>query len=285
MPYAPRATLDNPYGPGIVFRTEDVPPPAALYISPQDSIQVLTYTIVPNQALSFSLRLLSPQGDMRTELYQANVGTTLQPDFTLTLPPTEGYIMGAVLFAPYADLGQIFVQVRLASAGVGQNATLCSILMQGYVSSFITICYPPAKIQSFFEGPGHLDTVTQSPAAAAAFTFTVPTFTRWHVRSISGTLTTDATVGNRLVALEIKDSSGDQVALIPAATPPTASQSVSVTWASAFPDQMASNNALVPLPQPCVLPGGYQLVGLGPNVGPADKWGLVTLLREEWVGQ
>lgn len=285
MPYQPRATFDNPYGPQVTFRTEDVLPPTAYYMGASDYVRVVAITNVAPVTITLEIRFLTPQGEIKQMPYTQILNTNGGLAVVLTSTPIEGYILGAIAFAQSPGIGQCFAYIDIvrgtgaAIQGTGQ------ILMQGYIAALSQLNYPPTTLNPQFGGPGTVNTITApNPGASFPFRFVVPANTRWNVRSIQAGMNTDAAAGNRVALLIISDPNSNQLAQIPAGAVVAASTSTQCTWAPSFSPQLVSTYALGGLPAPLVLPAGYGVAGYIAGADPGDFWTGPTLSKEEWVG-
>jgi hypothetical protein len=85
-------------------------------------------------------------------------------------------------------------------------------------------------------------------------------------------LVTSAIAGNRLVALQVFDSSGNLVYSIPAVATQPASSAWIYTWAASVNvEYQAATSQVMPLPE-LILPAGWQLsIGIG-NVQAGDQF-------------
>lgn len=285
MPFGPRATFDNPYGPMVQFRTEDVLPPSALYVSPQDSLEVAALTNLSGVTIFLALRLMTPQGEVKVELYQAVLQTTSTFTFPISLAPAEGYIIGASIIAQGANTGQCFVFIRLRTGPAPGTVPFTTILMQGYPNSYLGLSYPPTTLQGFFEGAGTINTITQAPAAGQDFVFTVPAFQRWRLISLGAVATTDATVGNRAPVVWVQDAAGNRVVWSRCDSFLAPSASEQFSWGPGLENTSGLVSRLMPLPTYLTLPEGFSIHGSVGAVGAGDQWSNVVLMKEEWVGR
>lgn len=284
MPTPPRATFDNPYGPTVTFRTEDVLPPSAYYVTADDQIVIASITDMPGIDMFITLRFLTPGGDVKISAYHFPVTVVGSFANAGVISGVEGYIIGATVAALYPGLGRCYGQLKVVTGSVPAGSPATAILLQGYTSESAFMCYPPVLIQPMYTGPGFFSTITQSPAVGANFSFTVPNAARWRVESVEADYVTDATAGTRLPVLALRDVSNNRIADIPAVAPVNPGSHIAISWARGFPFASAGAYTTAPLPQDLTLTAGSQILGLLAAGGPADQWQNVSVTKEEWVG-
>ena len=93
-------------------------------------------------------------------------------------------------------------------------------------------------------------------------TVTVTASQLWQILSIRVELVTTATVGDRQIEIQIRDTADDIVLNIVPGTTQAASLTYVYSFAPAFPDLIAvrdTNYVLTPLHPTCLLPAGYDL--------------------------
>lgn len=175
--------------------------------------------------------------------------------------------------------GECYVRVTLLMAGFAVGR-----LIAGYVTDGMTLAWPGGKFENFTDGAGLLRTITgTNPAAGAEISETVPTNTRWKLRSVIFALSTDATVASRQVKMRIDDGASRLYEVV------------------ADQDQVASENRtyyvipgmgytprayadfFVGYPADVVLLQGFRLVTATANLKAADDFGSPTMYIEEWI--
>jgi hypothetical protein len=106
---------------------------------------------------------------------------------------------------------------------------------------------------------------TLGSAAGRTFTFIdpakAPDFLRHNLMltAVHVVLVTTATAGNRVLALQAKDSVGNILAMIPIGTNVAASLTTRITWGADSPNFTSGNFIVANLPASFVLPAGAQL--------------------------
>ena len=97
--------------------------------------------------------------------------------------------------------GECYVRVTLLLDGEPVQR-----LAAAYLTDSKTLSWPPGQFEAFTEGPGLIRVITGTdPAAGVEVVETVPTNTRWVLRGLRIGLTSDATVINRVVRLQLDD--------------------------------------------------------------------------------
>lgn len=211
MPYQPRATLENPYGPEITFRTEDVLPPSAYYVNPDDSVAAFVATDIAGLLVNLQVRLLTATGEVKLVPYQFTQTQTYNFGLAFLMPPMEGYVLGALCWSENAPRGQCYVSVMIMR---GRPTTLINtglVLLQGYTNQVGLLSYPNGSLESTLSGRGAFITVTAPNSTGTGFSFAVPPLTLWRFCSLSFTLATTAAPGNRQPYVSLLDQFGLQV--------------------------------------------------------------------------
>jgi len=157
-------------------------------------------------------------------------------------------------------------------------------LSAGYLTDSKTISWPPGVFEGFTEGPGLIRTVTgTNPAAGAEFAETVPTNTRWKLRSLLVQLVADVNVATRRVNLYLDDGATDFI-IIPAGVTQIASETWTYAWwgtvkASSEVGGMIEVNLLSGLE----LAQGSRLRSATSNLQAGDNFTAPILSIEEWI--
>jgi len=276
------AGTDNPYGPQITFETEGIAPPAAVYVSPTESIVVQMQSASVASTAFVIFRLLTPQGELKFEQYQLSGQSAPGTPIALNIPPSEGFLLSCVVISTNAQRGQCYVKIFLASGGFGAF-TASQLLAQGYVSTYDSVSYPQSPNESSISGRGWLNGVfTAAPAAGTDIGITVPTFRRWRLIGFAASLNTSAAAGTRQPTFSIADPAGTGDAMnFPT---PTVGPSFSgtVTW-GAGAGQIATPNVLQgSLPVDVLVSGGWTIGTSTFGLQAGDQWGVSTLFVEEW---
>lgn len=284
MPYAPRATLDNPYGPQITFRTEDVLPPTALYISPEDTVTVWAIVSDVTTEIYLQLRMLLPTGEVKLIPYEFEQDAAYDWNLVFSVPPVEGYILGAQICAQSPTRGECFISVMVMRGSPQSLQVAGQLLCQGYTSMINILSYPESTLSGCFDGSGTLKTIYLPNVTGTPVNFQPQPFSRWSVQNCYFELTTSAAAGNRNVFVALLDPGNVTVGLWPAnfAQPPSTSYFYSFSTGGA--DTQAG---------PVVTIAGPGQIQLGPtsviqinafNLQSGDVFSGLAMYVEEWVG-
>jgi hypothetical protein len=122
-------------------------------------------------------------------------------------------------------------------------------------------------------GGGQQEVQISNPATGANASWTNTTGSPVQILTAVGTLTTDATAGNRSVYIQYKDAAGNNIARAQDTTAVVASSSVTI-WGSQGGQSVnvASGNSFVPLPTNFYIPIGGSLVFTGVLDATDDNW-------------
>ena len=107
-----------------------------------------------------------------------------------------------------------------------------------------------------------VDLVVDEAADDSDKTVTVTASQLWQILNIRVELVTTATVGDRQIEIQVRDTADDIVLNILPGTAQAASLTYVYSFAPAFPDLTAvrdTNYVLTPLHPTCLLPAGYDL--------------------------
>jgi len=284
------SSTTNPYGPLTTFKTENVLPPAAVYVSPQD--QILISAISPSLAATVTVnwRLLTPQGIVITN--QGTFNTTLAAaGRSLVIPPSEGYLMSLTVVCGAAVRGQMFVRAYLlGGSGLTAADPVDQLLIQGYLNGFDSIAYPQSVPESSLSGRGWIHGVTIAPPGAGGLPLlSVPSFVRWQLKSVFTSLICSPVVATRLPECTIYDNHSNPIAVLPAAAVQTANSSSSLSWfdgASAIsisaPPSLVMGMASV---RDLVMAPSWFLQLDALNMDPGDAFQETFVFVEEWASQ
>lgn len=174
-------------------------PMSPIYISPEDSLRVTISNVHPTTPYAFSGRLLRTDGvtvPLLQELRKTVDGTAAVTVIELA----EGYLLSGAIFPHSGEAvrGDCWGSLGLIR-GSTPGAPPFAILGTGYVSSLQPLTWPwGVRNETVLDGPGKVDVIVGTPVTGAAFMGLVPPNRAWLVKSVAFTLTTDATVGDRI---------------------------------------------------------------------------------------
>lgn len=284
MPYAPRATFDNPYGPQVTFRTEDVLPPAAYYISPEDRVTVWLMTGTLTQTIYLQMRLLMPTGEIKLIPYQFAPQSTFSWNVAFEVPPWEGYLVGAMCWSDNPQRGQCFISVQLMRSAPPSLTVAGIVLMQGYTNTLNVLSYPTSTLESTFSGRGAFLTITKPSQTGSQVILQVPPNTLWKLYSFTFTLSTSAAAGNRLAAVTQFDTSSNQLGVWPAGFTQSASTLYVYTFAPGQVNNASGPYATIGAPSDISVPAQTSLQTFVENLDAGDQFINIAAVVEQWVG-
>lgn len=285
----PFSLLGNPNLARIIFARRNVQPPTQLYVTKDDylSVTLLSPGVQWNPCY-IRLRLLNAFGEVKHMQHRQG-----QPywnsESIARYQLDEGQLLG-VEVTPQdtrADRGGIYAVVELTRTALEQGGEH-AILAADYCSRRHPVGWPTSRPVSPQEGPGR-DVFFEigSPGSGQQVQVTMPLYARWKIKGITGRLTTGAAVGNRHVALIVREDSGMQWSLGRA----VAEQPASTTWFYSFEPSTgaygptSANICCVPFAADVWLRSNYLVrisaVGLNPGDTFADsQWWIEQAVRQ-----
>lgn len=285
MPYAPRATFDNPYGPQVTFRTEDVLPPSAYYIAPEDQVMVWLVTDVAGQTIFLQLRMLMPTGEIKLIPYQFNPQSVHTWYAAYELPPWEGYLLGAQICSLVPQRGRTFVSVQIMRGAPPDLQHAGVVLMQGYVSQMSVLSYPTCPIESTFSGRGAFVTLQPAGTAGGFWSATVPPLTLWRLCSLWFAFTASSAGVPRAVGVTVKDANSNSLGFWFADATQPVGTTYDYTFTPGGPTSTLSPTANIGGPTDVYLTAGDSIGSDVLYLDSADSFTTINMRVEEWVGQ
>ncbi len=125
--------------------------------------------------------------------------------------------------------------------------------------------------------PGSGETIVPAPAVDTSIIYTNNTGVPQTLQSLRAALTTDATVGNRFAAVQIKDASGNILFAVSNGTATPASTTVTVTGYVGATQSNSASTFTAPLPGTVSIPVGGTVTILGQQGATADQWSSAIL--------
>jgi hypothetical protein len=295
IPAQEHAGQDHAYQPGgkrwletlpraVNFRDRQVPPPAALYVTVDDSIEVTMATSVTGIEIDLGMRMQLANGEVIPMVYPFFPPNTRAATVKLQNLP-EGFILSATLSTPTAGVrkGQCFANVSLVRGTVSAPQDLYG-LIAGYVVTGNDIAWPWPDADISVDGVGLVkDAQITGTAAGADFTTTVPAGARWTLQSIQAQLTASVAGGNRVPHLVITDGAGNSVYNAPANGNIIASQVAQISAGPGVASMNFDNTYLIPLPSGMQLLQGWIIKSLTTGIQAADQWANIWLNVMEWL--
>lgn len=199
-----------------------------------------------------------------------------------------GAVLNVTVFASAGAplVGQCYVMVQLLR-NMGGTAIVLGTLLAGYVTAHQALGFPGSPLVSSTAGePAIRDISGTVPAAGANLTETCPAGARWELVSILFTLTTNGTVGNRNLALEMFDPVGTINGIyepgvnVPASTTQWFQYGVGLT---VFGVVTPSNVEYVCLPQRFYLPAGARFTTTIAGLQSGDQLSNPRYQVREWL--
>ena len=270
--------------PAIRLATTNVPPPAGLYVTIDDKLQLVLTGSVTNSPVGIRMRLLLPDSTIVINAWDVLSGSPRQRNlFQFSL--TEGYILSATVFTlSPLDRGQLYGSLQI-NRGAISSMLYGQTLTQGYLTSQANLYYPNGPNGYSVEGFGHIRSVVgTTPAPGAVISETVPPLTTWRLHSFRFKLVTDANVAVRIPVLNFDDGVSIFAQIIPAATQ-AASTSVTYCYGSGIDSIAVATTPYVQggLPTHMTLTSGFRIRTAGFPLQAGDQISSVTYCVEEFM--
>lgn len=271
----------------IHFLTDQVPPPAPLYVTSDDELKIIVWNSVASLSVQVTLRILRPDGQIVPQLETINP-TSDRVGNTKFYPLQEGFILGVAVAATSGEqLGATYVQVAISRGGTGANGFFAQLLTSGYIGQFRALTWPGVIMEHSQAGPGNIRSITgSSPAAGAEIAETVPTGALWRLNSFQFGFTASANVATRYPELVIDDGA-NTLLQIDGARNITAGQAFSLGFGAGmqFRQSPQQNHDLYALPGPFILRPGYRVRTSTLSLQANDQYTAPQYQVEEWLTQ
>lgn len=219
----------------VSFAFQGVPPPSMQYIQRDDVIVVSAQTnITGGDTITVTARLLlpvnvqpgqpsdDPSGQVpRTSAPGSGFIDVIQKTIALPTPGTlvnvaiqlaEGYLLSVAVASQNAtQFSQTYVGVYIGRGAPGTSIPVpAQLLIADYPTNIIPVGWPGVPLRQTGSGLGVLSNYFPGTVAATTgLTYIVPAGQRVRVHSIYVNLSTNATVGNRFVYIDLQDASGN----------------------------------------------------------------------------
>lgn len=191
----------------VKFLTSGITPPADLYLSADDSIQVDVLSATAGLNTSVSIRLLRTDGTITIE--EESITTVALPaTATARYRLAEGFLLSVMVRATTLNTirGQIFATVSFIRS-FGSTPTVTYTLVQGYVTTISRVSWPILQPDWPTNGQGNLVThLVTAPGAGANVVFTQSTALRWRLLAGAFLFTTSATVITRNIEVQLQNA-------------------------------------------------------------------------------
>ncbi len=266
--------------------TKGVQPPAALFVTPDDALQLAIRNSLAGVSVQVVARVLRPRGDVTLVQYTFAPGTTRAVQIT-SQPLTYGYLISAVVYAIGATIprrGQTYASLAVVKPPIG-GFLAATPLGGDYLTASNFVSWPYGRVINPTEGPGVLLSITPAtPAAGAEWSQTVPTGARWRIRGIRMNFVTSAAVATRQPQLLIADAGAGTVLFFNQGLGIVASSNVILNWVPGWPVvfvQQSSFTSSIPLD--LVVFQGFSLQSFTSSLQVGDQYLPVRILVEEWL--
>lgn len=187
----------------VKFLLRGVQPPSAVYVDPNDVLQVGCASNQSSEVVTVSYRLLRADGELILGQFQL-FPLAFRAIVTKQEPLAEGFLLSVSCKAAVATTrGQTFVRVFLtdSSLGAGQPSYM---LMADYVTTAMAPAHPNGRVLAPSEGPGWYHTAFGfTNIGVATASASVPLNARFRIQAGNFVGQTDAVVGNRTAQLSI----------------------------------------------------------------------------------
>jgi hypothetical protein len=290
VPSAPRATLNNPYGPEVTFRTEDVLPPSSLYLSLDDTPVFLFQTNTTNTYATIFLRVLMPDGTVRVDRYDAGPFQPLPAYNFLTCTPAECYLMSCNITGNLGSGGSLWCQGFVIRGTFNPPYSAAPpyggmVIVQGYLDDFGFLSWPNSPVVEPGTGAGRMRAIYTPNVTGANFKFTVPSLTRWEIVSCQCVLHASAAGAARIMELVTFDPHGVSVCGYPSGTTtPPSGTLIYWFYQGAAEIQAEPTFITTPLPVGLTLDSGWSLQSNVITLDVGDQITNLALHVKEWVG-
>jgi hypothetical protein len=199
-----REVLPPPAYQPISYQTQRIAPPSPYYVTKEDFLHIMVWSLEAGAALHVHGRFLTLDGEIvpfTYELRRPTVGTRAAFNF----PFTEGFLLSIQIVGEEVGTvrGCIWTSISIAR-GRHATPTISYLLTQGYLSYQESIGWPPGVFDISGRWPGCLTQyLLQAPATGHELDYDVPAYVRLKVHHIHVPLTTSSTVADRRVTLSL----------------------------------------------------------------------------------
>jgi len=267
----------------VAFDPKLVVPSQTIYFQRNDLLSFNCNTNGNAVVLRVSYRWLTPEGEIKEGRFE-----TLPINITIgfAFPLFEGWLLSFSLqiisaFVPGQWLFTVADIARGSSGGL--VAPHSGNIWQGYVNVGSSTGWPGTPAKEMTDGPGIIRSITgTAPAAGAEINEVVPANRRWTLLAFRASLTTSATVANRVVGARLTDGV-NTYHLIHLGQNTAAGITIGVTFASGlapFFDTVGS--ALISLPAPSQHKAGFAIKTDTFAIQAGDQWSAPQYEVLEW---
>jgi hypothetical protein len=276
---------EDDYNAFVHFLRNHVQPPARVYVTRDDVLELLAWVPITTTTVNLSLRFMAPNGEVLPRFEQLVAASNGATPRTKVLQNAEGFLLSASVETPGATRGQCFVALRVRRGGGSADITQGEYILQGYPGSVGGLGYPWSPLVSPLDGRGRVRSfAVVNPAAGADWSQVVPAGVQWIIRGVVATLTTAVAVATRQAALEISDATPSVVLVSTPGLTQIASLVDVYSWFNGAITAAAGPQIAGGLPNEFRLPAGWKFGTVTANIAAADQWSSITVAVEEFIG-
>ena len=287
---APRTAPNGPppsqvqTAPNLVqFDPKLVVPSQPLYLQRNDVIAFNLLTNGTNITVRVNYRWLTPAGEI--EEGELNTPPTTGAGF-FTLGIYEGWLLSfAARVTSGAVLGQwAFIQALITRANnPNAQSPMHSLFWSGFIYSFTANGWPGLPAKEITDGAGTIRVIPGTfPGAGSEIQETVPAQRRWALLSFRTTLTTNATVANRIAGITLDDGANIFYAIHNQGAQ-AAGAVVTYNFALGVQPYIdGANNNQLPLPVTAPIKTGYHIRTNSVNLQAGDQYSQAFYEVLEW---
>jgi hypothetical protein len=264
------------------FKRRSLEPPVEARVRVEDVIQFGAETLVAHE-VTFRARIQQPTGEI--VLFQETRVLALNTNVKVFFRLIDGFLLGAAIStnSDFLKHGECYVWAHMVSTGA-QDESTARVLIGNYIAAQYPAGWPESPIMAPGSGPGAEQVDGDTPGLGEEFDIVASTNVRARVRSVTGVLTTDATAGDRFVAIQLTTAFNAVLFQSKCATAQPASSTVRYTCLSGGGSGVIhSNSAVLPGPMPLFLPVIHKLSSKTEGLQAGDQWTQVQSQAEVWA--
>jgi hypothetical protein len=267
--------------------------PIQIYFDGTDNLRLEGWNARSNYALRITGRFVDDVEGVRALEHTLPL-TDTRTRCVVDISMGRGYLTNLVVVAftpatepawPVPPVFTTFARVTVIRGYSGGTMTI-GTLLQGYVTMSLGLAWPGSPITHSEDGRGYYRQIHgTTPAAGLTFLESVPLNARWQLLWIAATLTTSATVGNRFVALGMRDVDGNATVFFTQSSAQPASTVRRYKFAPNFPINPAATSVdpLEPFPHDFNLRSTEDFTTTTTGIQPGDQWSSIWFGVREWL--
>jgi|SRR5215472_13024530 len=272
--------------------------PWGVYVDNDDAILLTLVTQeVGGDTFTLTARIITDDGRVHSNSVSMSTYSSGYTSNYLTLPCWEGLLVGVTVTqaSGFVASGTTHAAVTLVrNTGPDQHPHLA--LLSGYLTTVSSVLGWPGTLPDPANARGGRKSQTYgAPAAGADISVTTATSASMRPTAISATLTTSATVANRIVTLKFTDFGGAVIWQSASRLSGASAQQASTTWTYqwgavlgyeetvAYPIGTGTEST-TSIPD-IVINGGGLIQTVTSGLQAADQWSGLTVQAEFWVAR